>query len=315
MNEMTPSMQQDALLWTLEEISRLVSNSGNPTETLTNIVELIQRRFESDVCSVYLLEPDRSTLVLAATVGLRPESVGRVRMRLSEGLAGLVGEQLRPQVVEDATRHPRFKYFKEAGEDPYHSFLGVPVVDRGLHAVGAGGVGDRSGVVELCGGKLVERVGDVEVRRLPVGADRGGLRSEWVGDAGDGRALGEGCAGLVDGCVVGGVVEAALVGVEHDAGGLAALAREAVVQDVGGVLGLDAGHPLAVVELAAGRALQRDDGDGGHEPEPSTRNGCRALLRPRRYRNALTGSSWVGPRTLRDTSTIPEGADLLPRCR
>ena len=59
MNEMTPSMQQDALLWTLEEISRLVSNSGNPTETLTNIVELIQRRFESDVCSVYLLEPDR----------------------------------------------------------------------------------------------------------------------------------------------------------------------------------------------------------------------------------------------------------------
>ncbi len=133
MNEMTPSMQQqDALLWTLEEISRLVSNSGNPTETLTNIVELIQRRFESDVCSVYLLEPDRSTLVLAATVGLRPESVGRVRMRLSEGLAGLVGEQLRPQVVEDATRHPRFKYFKDAGEDPYHSFLGVPLVDRGL---------------------------------------------------------------------------------------------------------------------------------------------------------------------------------------
>ena len=48
-----------------------------------------------------------------------------------------------------------------------------------------------------------------------------------------------------------------VVGVEHDAGGLAALAREPVVQDVGRVLGLDAGHPLAVVELAAGGALQR----------------------------------------------------------
>jgi starch phosphorylase len=126
------SMQQDSLLWTLEEISRLVSHSGNPTETLTNIVELIQRRFESDVCSVYLLEADRSTLVLAATVGLRPDSVGRVRMRLTEGLAGLVGEQLRPLVVADATTHPRFKYFHEAGEDPYHSFLGVPLIDRGL---------------------------------------------------------------------------------------------------------------------------------------------------------------------------------------
>ena len=49
-----------------------------------------------------------------------------------EGLAGLVAEQLRPQVVADATTHPRFKYFSEAGEDPYRSFLGVPLIDRGL---------------------------------------------------------------------------------------------------------------------------------------------------------------------------------------
>jgi len=123
---------EGALLWTLEEISRLVSNSGNSSETLMNIVKLIQQRFETDVCSVYLLEADRSNLVLAATVGLRPESVGRVRMRLTEGLVGLVGEQVRPQVVEDATTHPRFKYFPEAGEDPYHSFLGVPLIEGGL---------------------------------------------------------------------------------------------------------------------------------------------------------------------------------------
>ena len=85
--------QHESLLWTLEEISHLVSHSGHPEETLDNIVQLIQRTFDTDVCSVYLLEPDRATLVLAATVGLRPDSVGRVRMRLSEGLAGLVGEQ------------------------------------------------------------------------------------------------------------------------------------------------------------------------------------------------------------------------------
>ena len=107
--------------------AQLVSHSGNPSETLTNIVHLIQRRFGTDVCSVYLLEPDRANLVLAATIGLRPESVGRVRMRLTEGLVGLVAEQLRPQVVADATTHPRFKYFREAGEDPYRSFLGVPL--------------------------------------------------------------------------------------------------------------------------------------------------------------------------------------------
>ena len=121
-----------SLLWTLEEIGQLVSGSGNPSETLTNIVNLIQQRFDTDVCSVYLLEPDRTTLVLAATIGLRPESVGLVKMRVSEGLAGLVAEQLRPVFVQDATQHPRFKYFREAGEDPYKTFLGVPVIDRGV---------------------------------------------------------------------------------------------------------------------------------------------------------------------------------------
>ena len=124
--------KDESTLWTLEEISRLISERGNASETLTNVVNLIQRRFETDVCSVYLLEPDRANLVLAATICLRQDSVGHVRMRLTEGLAGLVAEQLVPLFVADATRHPRFKYFPEAGEDPYRSFLGVPIVDRGL---------------------------------------------------------------------------------------------------------------------------------------------------------------------------------------
>ncbi|MDR1990304.1 MAG: DUF3417 domain-containing protein, partial [Acidobacteriaceae bacterium] len=127
----TPT-DEGSLIWTFEEIGKLVSTSGDPAETLTNVAQLIQQRFKTQVCSVYLLEADRTNLVLAATVGLRPESVGHVRMRLNEGLVGLVAEGLRPQVVSDATVHPRFKYFPEAGEDAYHSFLGVPVIDRGL---------------------------------------------------------------------------------------------------------------------------------------------------------------------------------------
>jgi signal transduction histidine kinase len=121
-----------SLLWTLEEISHLVSYSGDPGETLNNIVLLIQQRFQTDVCSVYLLETDRTTLVLAATTGLRPDSVGKVRMRLDEGLVGLVAQELKPQIVADATTHPRFKYFPETGEDLYHSFAGVPIVERGI---------------------------------------------------------------------------------------------------------------------------------------------------------------------------------------
>jgi glycogen phosphorylase len=125
-----------ARLWPHEEVADLVSRSGHPSETLANVVDLVQRRFATDVCSVYVLEADRANLVLAATVGLRAESVGRIRMHTTEGLAGLVAEQLRPVVVHDTTTHPRFKYFRDAGEDPYRTFLGIPVIDRGvLHGV------------------------------------------------------------------------------------------------------------------------------------------------------------------------------------
>ena len=117
---------------TLEEISNLAAEGGKPAETLSNVVALIAKRFGTDVCSAYLLEPDRSTLVLAATLGLRREAVGNLRMALHEGLAGLVAEQVRPVAVEQVRNHPRFKYFREAGEDAYHSFLGVPLIDRGV---------------------------------------------------------------------------------------------------------------------------------------------------------------------------------------
>src|SRR5689334_18535841 len=117
---------------TLEEIGNLTREGGKPAETLMNVVALIARRFQTDVCSAYLLEPDRAHLVLAATLGLRPSCVGRLRMALTEGLAGLVAEQLRPVAVEQVKTHPRFKYFSEAGEEPYQSFLGVPLIDRGV---------------------------------------------------------------------------------------------------------------------------------------------------------------------------------------
>lgn len=45
---------EDSLLWTLEEIGRLVSQNGSRTETLTNIVHLIQQRFETDVLRSYI---------------------------------------------------------------------------------------------------------------------------------------------------------------------------------------------------------------------------------------------------------------------
>lgn len=117
---------------TIEEIGNLTREDGQPAETLMNVVALIAKRFQTEVCSAYLLEPDRANLVLAATVGLRPQCIGTLRLGLHEGLAGLVAEEVRAVAVHQVNSHPRFKFFGEAGEENFQSFLGVPVIDRGV---------------------------------------------------------------------------------------------------------------------------------------------------------------------------------------
>src|SRR5580698_5102748 len=94
-DEVPPAMQTSELMHsnyvlTLEEIGNLAAEGGKPAETLMNVVALIGKRFKTEVCSAYLLEPDRANLVLAATLGLRRECIGALRMGLNEGLAGLV---------------------------------------------------------------------------------------------------------------------------------------------------------------------------------------------------------------------------------
>src|ERR1700733_9380072 len=110
---MSPSEGRDNRhVLTLEEIAALAKEGGKPAETLMNVVALIARRFQTEVCSAYLLEPDRANLLLAATVGLRPQCVGTLRLGLHEGLTGMVAEEVRPIAAEYARNHPRFKFFE-----------------------------------------------------------------------------------------------------------------------------------------------------------------------------------------------------------
>jgi len=123
---------EDRSVLSIEEVDHLAVEGGHSAETLMNVVALIAKRFRTDVCSAYLLEPDRANLVLAATVGLRRECVGNLRMAVHEGLTDLVAEQVQAVSVSQVKNHPRFKYFRDSGEDAYQSFLGVPIIERGI---------------------------------------------------------------------------------------------------------------------------------------------------------------------------------------
>src|SRR6266566_4458609 len=73
---------------------------------------------------------------IVTAIGLEQESVGKVSMRVNEGLVGLVVEHGQPVTVADAISHPRYKYFPETGEERYHAFLGVPVQDGRQKPIG-----------------------------------------------------------------------------------------------------------------------------------------------------------------------------------
>ena len=117
-------------LRTLEDISSLILHSHDLRETLDNIVALVSKRMQSDVCSIYLLDDDGETLRLHSSKGLSRASIGKITMNVSEGLTGLVIEQRGVISLENAQEHPRYKYFPESGEERYHSFLGIPMFER-----------------------------------------------------------------------------------------------------------------------------------------------------------------------------------------
>ncbi|MBI5484960.1 MAG: phosphoenolpyruvate--protein phosphotransferase, partial [Deltaproteobacteria bacterium] len=70
------------------------------------------------------------TLVLKATKGLSKASVNRVSMKVHEGLCGLTVESRAMVMTDNAPAHPRYKYFKEAKEDKFLSFLGLPLFEH-----------------------------------------------------------------------------------------------------------------------------------------------------------------------------------------
>jgi len=120
---------------TEDAIHGIFSQNQRVSDALSDFVTVLGNRLEVDVCSVYLTEKQGATIVLAATVGLKQDCVGSLRMRLHEGLAGMVAEKLDPVSVAEAAKHPRFKYFPEAEEDAFESFLGVPIDTLGVLVV------------------------------------------------------------------------------------------------------------------------------------------------------------------------------------
>ncbi len=111
------------------------------TAPLAELTQLVAAELVTEVCSIYVLRPG-DLLELAATEGLRPEAVGRTKLRVGEGIIGLVAATGQPLNLPDAQNHPAFAYRPETGEEKYASLLAVPVRRAG-RTLGVLGVQNR----------------------------------------------------------------------------------------------------------------------------------------------------------------------------
>ena len=112
-------------------LRRLLANSAaarDHQEVLKAVIDQTWEATGSDVCSLYLWDSEASQLVLTATNGLTQEGVGRVRLRLGEGVTGLVAAQRRPLSVPDVRRESRFQWIPGIDQQRLLSMLSVPVV-------------------------------------------------------------------------------------------------------------------------------------------------------------------------------------------
>lgn len=119
------------MLDTLRRIVQEVNTAESLQQALDLMVNRVRDAMGTEVCSIYLLDDVAERYMLMASEGLKRSAVGRASLGLTEGLIGQVGQREETINLEDAFLHPKFHYLAETGEDPFHAYLGVPVMHQG----------------------------------------------------------------------------------------------------------------------------------------------------------------------------------------
>src|SRR5947208_10616684 len=119
----------------LVRLAQAAASTQKPDELLALIIRETTTAMGTDVCSLYLLMPSGRELLLTATNGLNENMVGKVKMKVGEGITGFVAVSRSPAVVADVSRDPHWKWVPGLDEDRFHSMLSVPI-ESGPRLVG-----------------------------------------------------------------------------------------------------------------------------------------------------------------------------------
>ncbi len=121
-----------------------VTSSLELDAVLSATVDLVMEATAGDACLLLLWDADQDCLVLRAASSAFQDAVGKVRLRLGEGVSGWVAAHREVAVIpEDKWADPRWKYFPELHGEMFKAMLSVPVVSRSGTLVGVFNVHSR----------------------------------------------------------------------------------------------------------------------------------------------------------------------------
>lgn len=125
---MTPTKNAPRQL--MRQLHEIMASADDAEKRLNRVVHLVASNMVAEVCSAYFIRGG-DILELFATEGLNAEAVHQTRLRVGEGLVGLVASMGTSLNLSDAQSHPKFAYRPETGEEIYKSLMAVPILRVG----------------------------------------------------------------------------------------------------------------------------------------------------------------------------------------
>lgn len=120
----------------LEILLEILYQTSQNMDSIMDLQDIFQKTMKvvaqmtgGDSCFLYLLNEGREELVLVASKNPHPNVLGKVRLKMGEGITGWVAREKEPvAIASNANKDPRFKMFQYLSEDKFQAFLSIPII-------------------------------------------------------------------------------------------------------------------------------------------------------------------------------------------
>lgn len=121
------NMPYEEQIKALTKISKAIASDIYLEDILRLVVTVTAEIMGSNICSLMLIDEEKSELVIRATQSVSEEYNKKPPLKLGEGIAGKVVKENKPLVIKDVSNEKEYKYKDIAKREGLCSLLCVPL--------------------------------------------------------------------------------------------------------------------------------------------------------------------------------------------